>query len=135
MHSISRLQASQIAVTWFLWHINFHYYIRSTYATALPVALYGHLASLYVCNQINVSAVLYKTVSFLLKSDLLKTIQISIQFFFNKKFKNGFYFFTCILPDYVAHDITKEFWKNIHFENMRAVFLWVVKTDFGEEKA
>ena len=70
-----------------------------------------------------------------LKSDLLKTIQISIQLFLNKKFKNGFYFFTCILPDYVAHDILKEFWKNIHFENMRAVFLWVVKTDFGEEKA
>ena len=43
------------------------------------------------------------------KSDLLKTIQISIKFFFNKKFKNGFYFFTCILPDYVAHDISKEF--------------------------
>ena len=32
-------------------------------------------------------------------------------------------FFTCILPDYVAHDITKEFWKNSHFENMRVVFL------------
>ena len=52
-----------------------------------------------------------------------------------KSSDNTFYFFTCILPDYVAHDITKEFWKNSHFENMRAVFLWVVKTDFGEEKA
>ena len=37
--------------------------------------------------------------------------------------QNWFYFFTCILPDYVAHDITKEFWKNSNFENMRAVFV------------
>ena len=44
-----------------------------------------------------------------LKSDLLKTIQISIQFLFNEKLKNVFYFFTCIVPDYVAHDISKEF--------------------------
>ena len=34
-----------------------------------------------------------------------------------------FYFFTCILLDYLAHEITKEFWKNIHFENMTAAFL------------
>jgi hypothetical protein len=47
----------------------------------------------------------------MVKSDLLKTIQISIQFFLNKKFKNGFYFFTCILPV-----ISKEFWKNSHFK-------------------
>ena len=32
-------------------------------------------------------------------------------------------FFTCILPDYIAHDIPKEFWKNIHFENMTPGFL------------
>ena len=31
--------------------------------------------------------------------------------------------FTCILPDYVAQDITKDFWKNIHFENTTAGFL------------
>ena len=31
-------------------------------------------------------------------------------------------FFTCILPDYMAHDITKEFWKNRHFENITAGF-------------
>ena len=58
-----------------------------------------------------------------LKSDLLKSIQISIKFFFNKKFKNGFYFFTCILPDYVAHDISKEFWENSPFKKMTAGFL------------
>ena len=34
-----------------------------------------------------------------------------------------FYFFTCILLDYMANGITKEFWKNIHFENMTAGFL------------
>ena len=33
------------------------------------------------------------------------------------------YSFTCILPDYVANEITKEFWKNSHFENRRAGFL------------
>ena len=32
-------------------------------------------------------------------------------------------FFTCILPDYMAHDIPREFWINIHFENMPAAFL------------
>ena len=42
---------------------------------------------------------------------------------FNKKFKNCVYFFTCILPDYMAHGIPKEIWKNSHFENMKAGFL------------
>ena len=32
-------------------------------------------------------------------------------------------FFTCILPDYMAHSIPKEFWENSHFENMTAGFL------------
>ena len=40
-----------------------------------------------------------------------------------KSSKNKFYFLTCILPDYVAHKSSKFFWKNIHFENMRAGFL------------
>ena len=39
-----------------------------------------------------------------------------------KSSANTFYFFTCILPDYVAHESLKEFWKNIYFENMRAGF-------------
>ena len=39
---------------------------------------------------------------------------------YDKKFQNCFYFFTCILPDYVAHEIIKEFGKNSHFENMTA---------------
>ena len=46
-----------------------------------------------------------------------------LKIFINKKFGKTFYFFTCILLDYVAHDITKEFWKNSHFENMTAGFL------------
>ena len=41
----------------------------------------------------------------------------------SKKFKNWFYFFTCISPDYMGHDINKEFRKNSHFENMTAGFL------------
>ena len=43
--------------------------------------------------------------------------------FISEKFKKLFYFFTCILPDYVAHDITKDFFLNSHFENMTAGFL------------
>ena len=46
-----------------------------------------------------------------------------LKIFINKKFWKPFYFFTCIWPDYVAHDITKEFWKNSNFENMTAGFL------------
>jgi hypothetical protein len=38
--------------------------------------------------------------------------------------KKQFYFFTCILPDYVFHESPKEIWKNSHFEKMTAGFLW-----------
>ena len=44
-------------------------------------------------------------------------------FLFSKEFKNRVYFFTCILPDYVAHDISKEFLENSHFEDTTAGFL------------
>ena len=40
-----------------------------------------------------------------------------------KSSENDFIFFTCILPDYVAHEITKEFWKHSHFEKMIVGFL------------
>ena len=40
-----------------------------------------------------------------------------------KSSQNDFMFFTCILPNYVTHESQKEFWKNSHFENMRAGFL------------
>ena len=45
------------------------------------------------------------------------------QFFIHKKLKKLFYFLTCILPNYVTHEITKEFWKNSLFENMLTGFL------------
>ena len=50
-----------------------------------------------------------------------KRQSISI-FLLLKSSNNIFYFFSCILPDYVAHESLKEVWKNIHFENMRAGF-------------
>ena len=43
-----------------------------------------------------------------------------LKIFINEKFQKNIQFFTCILPNNVAHDITKEFWKNSHFENARA---------------
>ena len=45
------------------------------------------------------------------------------QFFIKEKLKKTFYFLTCILPNYVPHEITKEFWKSSHFENMTAGFI------------
>ena len=41
----------------------------------------------------------------------------------DEKLRKQSYFFACILPDYVSHESFKEFWKNSHFENMRADFL------------
>ena len=41
----------------------------------------------------------------------------------SEKFMKQHNFFTCISPDYVFHESPKEFWKNNHFENMRADFL------------
>ena len=38
-----------------------------------------------------------------------------------KSTKNN-HLFTCVLPDYVAHESSKEFWKITHFENMRGAF-------------
>ena len=49
-----------------------------------------------------------------------KTDKSIFKIFIYKKFKKQFYFFTCILPDYVFHESSKEFWKMSHFENMRA---------------
>ena len=43
--------------------------------------------------------------------------------FFDKKFRNCVYFFTCILSDYMAHEIPKYFFLNSHFEDMTAGFL------------
>ena len=56
-------------------------------------------------------------------SDLKWMRQKFYLFFINEKFKKILYFFTCILPNYVPHEITKEFWKNSHFWNVTAGFL------------
>ena len=40
-----------------------------------------------------------------------------------EKFKKQFYLFTCILPDYVSHESSKDFWRKNHLGNMRACFL------------
>ena len=40
----------------------------------------------------------------------------------SEKLRKQLYFLTCILPDYVFHESPKEFWKNNHFENVRAIF-------------
>ena len=42
--------------------------------------------------------------------------------FTNEKFRTIFYLFICMLPDYMAHDIIRVFWKKRHFENMTADF-------------
>jgi hypothetical protein len=47
------------------------------------------------------------------------------------KSSKNIFFSTCISPDYVSHESSKEFWKNSHYENMRAGFLRGVKTQFG----
>ena len=46
-----------------------------------------------------------------------------LRIFINEKFRKLFYFFTCILPNYLTHESQKDFWKNSHFENTRAGFL------------
>ena len=56
-------------------------------------------------------------------SYLKRMSQKCLQFFINEKLKKFIYFFTCILPKYVPYEITKEFWKISHFENMTAGFL------------
>ena len=40
------------------------------------------------------------------KTGYLKRRQKYSQIFINEMFKKIFYFFTCILPNYMAHDIT-----------------------------
>ena len=58
-----------------------------------------------------------------LDSDSKRIRQKFYQFFINEKVKKILYFFICILPNYVPHEITKEFWKNSHFEKMTAGFI------------
>ena len=55
-----------------------------------------------------------------IKTGLLKSPQISFQFFVCKKFRKWFYLFICILPDIVVHENKKKIWQNSHFENRTA---------------
>ena len=52
-----------------------------------------------------------------------KIYKFEFNFLFNKKFRNCFHFFTCILPDYVGPTSSKNFEKISIFENMTAGFL------------
>ena len=55
---------------------------------------------------------------FILNSDWQWIRPKHLQSFLMKNSGNNFIF----LPDYVGHESLKEFWKNSHFENMRADF-------------
>ena len=68
-----------------------------------------------------------------LKSRDLKSTQNWIQFFSNKKFRNCVYFFTCILPNYMANIIFKDLKKNNLFENMTAGFLMTCQKSLRRE--
>ena len=57
-----------------------------------------------------------------LKTGHLKKRQKHIKDLWLKKSDFFFHSFTCIFSDYIANDITKEFWKISDFENMTAGF-------------
>ena len=46
----------------------------------------------------------------------------TFKIFSNEKFKKIFYLFMCMLPDYLAHDITKKFEEKRRIENMTTSF-------------
>ena len=52
-----------------------------------------------------------------------KTDKAIIKNCISEKFRKQIYFFICISAGYVFPESSKEFWKNSHFENMRASFL------------
>ena len=56
-----------------------------------------------------------------------------IQFFSDKKFRICVYFFTCILPNYMADYIFKDFLRNSLFENMTAGFLLMCQKSLWQE--
>ena len=58
-----------------------------------------------------------------IKTGRLKMSQLSILFLSYENLRKCFILFTYILIDYLVHEITKDFWKNSHFGNMRAGFL------------
>ena len=52
-----------------------------------------------------------------------KTDKTIFKNYISEKFMKQLNFSICISPDYVFHESPKEFWKNSHFECMRASFL------------
>ena len=58
-----------------------------------------------------------------IKTGRLKMSQLSILFLSYENLRKCFILFTYIPIDYLVHEITKEYWKNSHFGNMRAGFL------------
>ena len=68
-----------------------------------------------------------------IKTGDLKTLQIWIQIFFDKKIWNFVYFFTCILPNHMAHNILKDFLKKSLFANMTAGFLLTCQKSLRRE--
>ena len=64
-----------------------------------------------------------KTYDHDLKTGRAKSPQFCIQHFWWLKVQKLSNLLTCILLDYVAHEITKRILKNINLENMTAVFL------------
>ena len=69
--------------------------------------------------------------SMLIDSDL-KCIRQKFYKFFIKKVKKNNLFFTCILINYVPHEITKEFWKGSHLKKRKLISFWSVKIDIGD---
>ena len=67
----------------------------------------------------------------ILTDDVKSAHLYKVDFFSDKNFKICVYFFSCILPDYMADDIIKDFWKNNHFENMARTYLQLPLRQWG----
>ena len=64
---------------------------------------------------------------------LEKYTKLNTIFFLIKSSEIAFIFFTCILPNYMANNIPKEFLKNNLFENMTAGFLLTCQKSLRRE--
>ena len=60
-----------------------------------------------------------------------KRYKFEFNFLLIKKFRKYLYLFNFILPDYVAHDVTKEFWKITILNIWQLVFFRGLKSYFG----
>ena len=87
-----------------------------------PNVLYHNVVKIFLKRNIHILMLVLQDRRYL-KTGRLKRSQISILFLSIKNLRRLFYLFTYILIDYLVHEITEEFWKNSHFENMRTGFL------------